>query len=1694
MPSIYFKKTPDADWLQACRHRLVWQGAKATLERLSLGTESWDAYLVARDGRAVGAEAGPTLPHNTPADGWCDNPVGTIEDTEQLVLVYDTESIILRLLAPSRAPLGEFFNLALAMVRRLAAAHADGASLGFLHPSDFAMDRDKTIKLRVRPSVIPAQALGLVDEFIYRAPEQLRPVAPQYDNRSDLYALGMILFRYLTGIFPLAANSPVEWRHAHLALAPMEASSLFADLPPMIGRILSRLLAKEPAARYQTALSLEFDLARCEQEWCENGSIPDFEIGRVDTPLAHLWTSALFGREEEEQAIGALLGRFLDHGEPSMISVHGQPGIGKSSLIHGLLNGVDGKALVIWGKSDQNQSEVPYGPVLQAISALIDEAVRTDPAKLAALREALPQELLGNAPLLVDLVPAMEILTGPQISRIEAPGPMVRLRIQRALRTVLSVAAATIGPLLLFLDDVQWSDDATRSFLSMLSLEPVLGVLLIVVRRDQPVEVRAWSERLVEDARVTMTELAELYLGPLTLQATHQMLETIFPDAPEGLAGLAGAIYEKTGGNPFYLRRLLQALVQDGVVYFSQTRKAWLCRAEDIAGYPASENVVSFITARIEKEGRDALRLLQTMACIGPQSDKEILASALGWTAEELEELGTRLARSGFVLASPAKLSFAHDRIQEAAYSLMDEPTRQRRHFDLADVMMALWGSDINAAAFAIANQIELCGAEHLPIERRKAFADALLLALQHARGAAAFGQAVRYGEVAVRLVQDDLWDADYDTSFGAHKLLCEALLGAASLEAAETRLDALLRYARSALDRSVVFRLRANLLTLKSDYDGAIDHSLLGLEELGVKLARGSSEEEQDQAYRAIRQRLNGRSIAELEHLPVMEDPKIKAAMSLLAPLISSVFTTDGLRFLHLAKMVELTLEYGVCPESTYGLGWFGVIIADKYGAYHDGLCFGLAARALVDRQGFEHLRTSVLVGIDQIAPWTKPMSYALEVVRGAIHAAHTSGDVGWVCYARNHLLSDLIVMGEELTTIRQEAEEAIAIVRRFGYADIEHILAAQLRLVEHLAVGISDPASRSGPLTIFPPIVSPPTTFWVTYYDGLLLYFSGFYEAAVEKLASADALIPLILAHIDTAYCRFFLGLAIAARGGDLSFGSADRTRLEELRNCFAAWAELNPLTFSNKFLLLDAEIARLDGEYAKALGLYEKAAIAARSSRFEHENALALERASVCCVEMGHRISATSYLTLAAGAYERWGAMAKAKTLLASQAADSIRLSAPTFGLASANGELETVFGASMALSEEIALDRLIETLMTRMLIHAGANRGLLLKIGNGKLEAEASAWTEGDSVRISTIDPDRYGLAPPYSVIDRALQTRAPFVISGSDFEVASDRMPVTGRSMLCVPLLRRGELTGLLCLQNDYLEGVFETHTVALLTFLASQAAISLENARLYTRLLQENELRARSEQALAGARAELEKNARLTLLGGIAASVTHELGQPLSAIASNAGAGRRWLNRAEPNLAETLSVLTEIESSVTRAHEIIRALRALSKQAPKVEELVDLKQIILEVLRIAQSEIECHGTEIVLDLSTAEATVLGDATQLKQVVLNLLNNGMEAMKDLPAPQRRIEMVSKRICNEVVVTVRDFGIGIPPAIASQIFEPMFTTKDSGMGMGLAICKSIIDAHQGVLSVAGQAVGTKFTFSLPLIRQTSPSDKH
>jgi C4-dicarboxylate-specific signal transduction histidine kinase len=243
--------------------------------------------------------------------------------------------------------------------------------------------------------------------------------------------------------------------------------------------------------------------------------------------------------------------------------------------------------------------------------------------------------------------------------------------------------------------------------------------------------------------------------------------------------------------------------------------------------------------------------------------------------------------------------------------------------------------------------------------------------------------------------------------------------------------------------------------------------------------------------------------------------------------------------------------------------------------------------------------------------------------------------------------------------------------------------------------------------------------------------------------------------------------------------------------------------------------------------------------------------------------------------------------------------------------------------------------------------------------------------------------------------------------------------------------------------------------------------------------------RRRAEEALREAEAELARVARLTTMGELAASITHEINQPLAAIVSNGGAGLRWLNRATPELDEAREAFTRVVSDAQRAADVIRGLRALaSKSTPQLTAL-DVDAAIREVLALTHGELQRRGITLRTDLSAAERPVLGDRVQLQQVLLNLILNGMDAMSAVTEREKELT-VSSALANgrSVIVSVEDTGAGLDPVVAQRIFEPFFTTKADGLGMGLSICRSIVQAHGGRLwATARETHGATLRFILP-----------
>ncbi|MFC4278289.1 ATP-binding protein [Achromobacter aloeverae] len=920
----------------------------------------------------------------------------------------------------------------------------------------------------------------------------------------------------------------------------------------------------------------------------------------------------------------------------------------------------------------------------------------------------------------------------------------------------------------------------------------------------------------------------------------------------------------------------------------------------------------------------------------------------------------------------------------------------------------------------------------------------------------------------------------------------CTRLMAQADIPRAELEIDALLARALPVLDRAAVLRLKAELQTAQSDYEGAIATALAGLDMLDVHLGRHPDPDTLRQAHDAVaraRARRGAHDLASLANLPATDDPRVQSAMGLLSTLISSLSVKDGLGFLHVAKMAELTLDHGVTPQSPYGLAWFGVFIASLYEEYEDGLSYGMAAKDLIARHGYEAEQLATLVAVDQVSPWTRPLWFALEHARQAVRQGPAPGELGMACHAAHHIVCDLLAMGETLRLVEEEIERGLALTRRARYRDIELILLAQQRFVRGMKGTAPDEAAGMPLADRIAQSRSQPTRFWIAFYDGMAHAYLGAWESAKASLLIAHDLEWSAPAHINVAECRLFLALALARAPSGDGDPEGRLAAVTGLRAGFERWAALNPLTFRGKLLLIDAELARLRDDALAALGHYEQAVEATRLANFPQERALAHELAARLCDEHGLRTAAVEHLRAAEAGYRALSGDSKAAQMERAYR-DTLAYGGARRGAAEKMGEAAWASGlkAAQALSGEVVMERLLESLMTNIVTHAAAQYGLLLLMGAGGPTIEASARMLHDkvSVHLGSSAPTDHAL--PMTVLQSVLRTRQTLVLADATQQAPSlldlADPPRLLRSVLCLPLLRGGELIGIFYLENNAAPGVFDEARTAALEVLAPQLAITLQTAQLYERLIDENNRRARAELDLRNARADLARTSHLTVMGSLAASIAHEVNQPLTAIMSSVDAGARWLKRATPDTGEALDAMEHARQNAVRAADIIRALRALAKQAPAVVEPLDPDAMVYEVLEMVRMDIDARGVRLRTRLQAGAARVDADRVQLQQVMLNLIINALDAMVDTPAAERELEVSSTLRDGRIEVVVKDRGAGIAAVTLPRIFDAFYTTKPQGMGMGLAICRSIIEAHGGTLEARPRANGgTAFRFALP-----------
>src|SRR5712692_604148 len=1315
-----------------------------------------------------------------------------------------------------------------------------------------------------RQSPVPIEIIA--GTLAYMAPEQTGRMNRSTDSRSDLYSLGVTLYQMLTGALPFAAADPLEWVHCHIARQPIPPGER-AAVPEPLSVIVMKLLAKNAEERYQTASGLEADLRRCRAEWQSHGRIDPFPLGAHDSSDRLLIPEKLYGREREIDVLLAAFDRVVAQGTPELVLVSGYSGVGKSSVVnelHKVL--VPPRGLFASGKFDQYKRDIPYTTLAQAFQTLIRQILVKSVAEVSHWRHALQEALGPNGQLIINLIPEVEFLIGKQPPVPDLPPQDARNRFQLVFRRFLAAFARPEHPLALFLDDLQWLDAASLDLLEHLITEPDVRYLMLVgAYRDNEVSSSHPLTRTLAAIRKAGARMQEIVLSPLGLDDVGRLVSDALHCEGDSGHPLAQLVHEKTGGNPFFSIQLLTTLAEEGLLRFDPNAAFWIWDLARIRAKGYTDNVVYLMVGKLKRLSGATQTALQQLACLGNVVEFATLTLVYGESEEEIHTSLLEAARTGLILRLEGSYAFLHDRIQEAAYALIPEGERAGAHLRIGRALLGSMKADgLAEHLFDVANQLNRAAALLIDWDEKVHVATIDLRAGRKAKASGAYASARGYFSAGMALLDERDWGSHHELTFSLwlERAECELLSG--NFEKAEQLIVELLERRASNVEFADASCLKIFLHILKGELLQAVDSALTCLRLFGIDLPARPTWEQVEAEYEMVWQTLNGRPIESLIDLPIMTDPELQAAMQVLSVVTpASYFTNITLFCLLVCRMANFSVQHGMSDASAHGYAHLGEILGPVFHRYSDGCRFAKLACDLVEKHGFIAYKAKAYDAMSIATQWTQSITTAIDFMRASFRAAIETGDLTYACYAMFLLVPDLLVRNDRLDAVWGESEMALEFVRKAGFRDLADVIRSQQRFIATmqgrpatfftLSDAQFDEATFEAQLTA-DRMTMTNCFYWIVKLKARFL--SGDYAEALTAADKAKAMLWAIAAQIQVLDYYYYAALTVAAlyEKGNADEQTGWRDLLTAHREQLREWAENYPPTFADKHALVSAEIARVEGRAFDAMQLYEQAIQSAHENGFVQNEALAYEVAARFYLARGFETHGHAYLRKARNCYDRWGALGKVKQLDERYPRlHEERLPASTtatIGTLVRQLDVETVVKASQALSSEILLPKLIEKLMRFAVEHAGAERGLLVLLRGDEQQIEAEATTGQGRVEVTVRQAAITPSDLPQSALHYAIRTRERVVLDdasvGNLYSEDEYVRAKRARSVLCLPIVKQTKLIGALYLENNLTPQAFTSDRVAVLEVLASQAAISLENASLYSDL-------QRSEDFLAEA-------------------------------------------------------------------------------------------------------------------------------------------------------------------------------------------------------------------------------------------------
>jgi histidine kinase len=1644
--------------------------------------------------------------------------------------------------------------IALALTHLLGQLHGRGVVHNDVNPTNILVDPAGTpIKLIDFASAVvldhrapPSSGLrAFQGPVAYMSPERTGRMGRFVDQRSDLYSLGVVLFELLTGALPFRHDDPSALVHAHLAQPAPLASEVARGVPEQLSAILEKLLAKDPEDRYASAVALEADL--------QDSDFSDAErvrggprARRSSAPLRPI--RRLFGRIAELDAVSAMQERSRSGTRVAILT--GSSGVGKSTLARAFGERIaHGGCYFGAGRFDADSRRVPHAALAQVLDSLVTRVLAESDARLASWRTELAANLGGTSNVLLDLCPRAGHLI-QRLAPVLAPG-QVRTQLAQATITFLEQCSALSQGLCVFVDDVQWADsDSLRLLEDVIAGCRSAPVFFLLAARSAGAssELDTAIERLS-----SKLPLERLPVEPLRAPDIAELLaHALGRSSPSDTLPLADIVMDRTHGNPFHARTFLDALHAEGLTGGPSYD------LERINRLGVTENVGTLLTESIARLSADARSALATAACIGAEFDAELLERTL---RRPLTAVLSNAVMAGLLLpvrsgeaAGEAPLGgsfrFAHDLVRQASLSTLSFDDRPAVHLAIGSAIRA--GREpaaLGSSVFQVARHLNEASALIQEPSERAALAELNLCAAHAALTRAAPGDAVQFAEAGVSAAAGEAWTERYELARDLHSVAAEAAFETAQHDALERHIAELRARARTPIDASRACWLQGRLLQGQSRSGAAIDTYCTALAELGVVLERDPSAEHvrRDRAEAAALVANVG--IDALGELPGCSAQRDAVAAELLSKLVFFAYADlNPILPIVICRLVRLSIQRGNTAESANGYTFYGLLLALD-GEREQAFALARAALAVAHRFGDAtilsqtYLYTSYL-----LMHWRMPLAELTSPLAEAYRQGVASGSPMNAACSATTLCICRFWAGDELGRLAADMLELRTVIVRYRQARILNWHEVLEQAIENLRTEVAVPARLSGPiydeLRRYPEHLAQKdktAIFNLNVARTLLAYVFGDIESALARSAENRSIPPLFGSSLWAVPVTFLDGLCLAA-----SARSAEGARRNELLaqaratlSSLTVLLEHNPRDVAHKVHLLEAELAGISGDIDAARAGYARAIDQSTSAGSALDQALISEAACRFELRSGNAPAAQRPLRLAHRAFLRWGAVGKARalerefpemlhrSLIASVQAWPFPVDDRDFDML----DLASVLSASQALSTEIKLERLLERLMTLLLETAGAQTGYLVSHQGDEwtvevaraVDAGASVHGPGARLRRSTVLPG----APAEAILNYVRSTgEAVLLQNDGSSEVFQNlrRDAASTGSILCFPVKHQGNISAIAYLENRLTRNAFNQRTLRILEMLSAQAAVSLENARLYEQLEQRveartRELRDKNEELgsalgrLMEIQRQLVTREKLAALGALAGGIAHEIKNPLNFIVNFAQSAARVagelvdeVEAAMPTLRqEKQRELRELEGDLKlalakvvehghRATNIVNGM-SLHARVGGERQSADLNGLVREALEMVEpvpSE-PGHEVPILTDFDVATPRVNVVVQDLVRVILNLVTNSIYAVQKKRQSRGhsyspRILITTRHLGKTAELRVHDNGTGVPAAIREQLFLPFFTTKPTGQGTGLGLSIShdvVVRGHEGTIRFeSAEGEYTEFVVTLPI----------